>query len=300
MAAMAARVGESLPVGNEGAGVVVEAGARTRRRRCLARPSPCSAARCTRSTACVKAAQCLVLPPGDDAGRRRVVLRQPAHRARHGRDDAPRGPHRARAHRGRVEPRPDAAAALHRRRRWRWSTSCASPSRRSCCKRGRRRARVQLELADVHGRSHRGARRDRRHDRVRRHRRRPARRPDPDGAWRSRPTATATEYSRYGSTTHKQVYIYGGLDRGPTEFNRNFGMAWGIGGWLLHAVPAEDRRRSRAEAARARGARDQDHVREHVHERSLAGRGAAARTRSRATAKQATGEKYLITPNKGL
>jgi len=41
------------------------------------------------------------------------------------------------------------------------------------------------------------------------------------------------EYSRYGSTTHKQVYIYGGLDTGPTEFNRSFGMAWGIGGWLL-------------------------------------------------------------------
>lgn len=44
---------------------------------------------------------------------------------------------------------------------------------------------------------------------------------------------TAKEYSRYGSTTHKQVYLYGGLDTGPTEFNRNFGMAWGIGGWLL-------------------------------------------------------------------
>ena len=43
----------------------------------------------------------------------------------------------------------------------------------------------------------------------------------------------ATEYSRYGSTTHKQVYLYGGLDTGPTEFNRSFGMAWGIGGWLL-------------------------------------------------------------------
>ncbi len=44
---------------------------------------------------------------------------------------------------------------------------------------------------------------------------------------------TATEYSRYGSTTHKQVYIYGGLDTGPTEFVRNFGFAWGMGGWLL-------------------------------------------------------------------
>src|SRR3984957_46018 len=45
--------------------------------------------------------------------------------------------------------------------------------------------------------------------------------------------AKSTEYSRYGSTTHKQVYIYGGLDRGPTVLNRSFGMAWGVGGWLL-------------------------------------------------------------------
>lgn len=44
---------------------------------------------------------------------------------------------------------------------------------------------------------------------------------------------TATTYSRYGSTTLKQVYIYGGLDTGPTEFNRSFGMTWGMGGWLL-------------------------------------------------------------------
>ena len=46
-------------------------------------------------------------------------------------------------------------------------------------------------------------------------------------------TVTATEYSRYGSAVHKQVYIYGGLDRGPTELSRSFGMAWGMGGWLL-------------------------------------------------------------------
>jgi NADPH2:quinone reductase len=46
-------------------------------------------------------------------------------------------------------------------------------------------------------------------------------------------TRTATEYSRYGSTTHKQVYIYGGLDTRPTELVRNFGFSWGLGGWLL-------------------------------------------------------------------
>ena len=44
---------------------------------------------------------------------------------------------------------------------------------------------------------------------------------------------TAKVYSRYGSSVHKQVYIYGGLDLRPTELNRAFGMAWGVGGWLL-------------------------------------------------------------------
>jgi NADPH2:quinone reductase len=43
----------------------------------------------------------------------------------------------------------------------------------------------------------------------------------------------AGEFSRYGSDTHKQVYIYGGLDRGPTVLRRDFGMSWSIGGWLL-------------------------------------------------------------------
>ena len=46
-------------------------------------------------------------------------------------------------------------------------------------------------------------------------------------------TKAAPKHSIYGTTTHKQVYIYGGLDLSPTELHRNFGMAWGIGGWLL-------------------------------------------------------------------
>ena len=45
--------------------------------------------------------------------------------------------------------------------------------------------------------------------------------------------ATAAEYSRYGSTQHKQVYIYGGLERSATTLRRSYGMAWGLGGWLL-------------------------------------------------------------------
>ncbi len=45
--------------------------------------------------------------------------------------------------------------------------------------------------------------------------------------------AKASQYSRYGSATHKQVYVYGGLGVGPMELSRNFGMAWGVGGWLV-------------------------------------------------------------------
>lgn len=53
------------------------------------------------------------------------------------------------------------------------------------------------------------------------------------GAMEAAVNRTASEYSRYGSNVHKQVYIYGGLDRGPTEITRSFGMAWSVGGWLL-------------------------------------------------------------------
>ncbi len=46
-------------------------------------------------------------------------------------------------------------------------------------------------------------------------------------------SSEGNEFSRYGSDTHKQVYIYGGLDRGPTTLRRDFGMSWSLGGWLL-------------------------------------------------------------------
>ena len=108
--------------------------------------------------------------------------------------------------------------------------------------------------------------------------------------------ATAKEYSRYGSTTHKQVYIYGGLDRGPTEFNRNFGMAWGIGGWLL--TPFLGRiGAAGAQALRDRVAREitTTFASAYTSEVSLAG--ALALDAIRTYGKQATGEKFLINPS---
>src|SRR6202047_319842 len=50
---------------------------------------------------------------------------------------------------------------------------------------------------------------------------------------------TAKVYSRYGSNVYKQVYIYGGLDLRPTEVNRAFGMTWGIGGWVVFSFLGE-------------------------------------------------------------
>jgi len=110
---------------------------------------------------------------------------------------------------------------------------------------------------------------------------------------------TAKEYSRYGSTTHKQVYIYGGLDRGPTEFNRAFGMAWGIGGWLLTAfmqkIGAEAAQKLREKVA---AEIKTTFASTYTKEVSLAG--ALRLEEIAAYSKQATGQKYLITPNKGL
>ena len=108
--------------------------------------------------------------------------------------------------------------------------------------------------------------------------------------------ATATEYSRYGSTVHKQVYIYGGLDRGPTEVVRNFGMAWSIGGWLLTpflqklGVPGMLRLRERvvAELTTTFASHYTDEV-------SLAG--ALSLDAIHTYARQATGQKFLIRPS---
>ncbi len=42
-----------------------------------------------------------------------------------------------------------------------------------------------------------------------------------------------TSYTPYGTTVHKQVYIYGSLDFSPTVIDRKFGVAWSVGGYLL-------------------------------------------------------------------
>jgi len=108
----------------------------------------------------------------------------------------------------------------------------------------------------------------------------------------------ATQYSRYGSTTHKQVYIYGGLGQGPVELNRNFGMAWGVGGWLITPFlqkigPAATQRLKQRVATELKTT----FASAYAGEVSLV---EALDLKSIAVYGQvATGHKYLINPNKG-
>lgn len=110
--------------------------------------------------------------------------------------------------------------------------------------------------------------------------------------------ATATQYSRYGSAVHKQVYIYGSLDTGPTVLTRNFGMAWGVGGWLLTpflaGAGAETIARLRTRVA---AELTTTFASTYTQEVSLAGMLAPDVFNS--YLKKATGEKYLVTPQAG-
>ena len=119
------------------------------------------------------------------------------------------------------------------------------------------------------------------------------------GAMEAAAVARMTEYSRYGSTTFKQLYLYGGLDMSPTTLNRfAFGFSWSVGGWLLTPFLAK--------AGREVAARLRQRV---VDELTTTFASHYTRTISlsealdpdilRAYERKATGEKYLIDPTRG-
>ena len=106
-----------------------------------------------------------------------------------------------------------------------------------------------------------------------------------------------TDFNRYGSMTHKQCYIYGGLERATTTLSRNFGMAWGLGGWLLTyfliKIGPEETQKLKQRVA------DNVHTTfksSYTQEISL--QEALSLDAVKAYGKMATGEKYLINPNK--
>ncbi|HWZ07068.1 MAG TPA: zinc-binding dehydrogenase [Bradyrhizobium sp.] len=108
----------------------------------------------------------------------------------------------------------------------------------------------------------------------------------------------AKVYSRYGSNVHKQVYIYGGLDTGPTELNRTFGMSWGLGGWLLfpflQKIGPADAMKLRERVVSELKTTFASHYTQVVSLQE-----ALQLSHIAVYGKRATGEKYLINPNKG-
>jgi NADPH:quinone reductase len=106
-------------------------------------------------------------------------------------------------------------------------------------------------------------------------------------------------YSRYGSPTHKQVYIYGGLDTAPTQIDRSFGMAWSVGGWLMtwfmHKLDPQSAQRLRDRVAAELTSTFASHF---TAELSLAEVLSVDAIKS--YTRRATGEKYLINPSLGL
>jgi len=119
------------------------------------------------------------------------------------------------------------------------------------------------------------------------------------GAMEAAAMANNPGFNRYGSNVHKQLYIYGGLDTSPTELRRNFGMAWGIGGWLLPPFlervgpeAAERLREPVADQVKTTFASSYAKVislAEALHLENIA-----------VYNQRATGEKYLINPNKDI
>ena len=105
------------------------------------------------------------------------------------------------------------------------------------------------------------------------------------------------EYSRYGSDTFKQVYIYGALDTGPTTLNRNFGFSWAVNGFLLTPflmqIGAEGGQKLRARVVAELKTTFASHYTREVSLAEMLRPDVAA-----AYNKRATGEKFLVCPNK--
>lgn len=102
-------------------------------------------------------------------------------------------------------------------------------------------------------------------------------------------------YSRYGSDEYKQVYIYGALDLSPTQLHRNFGFSWGVGGWLLTPFM----QRAGMDKVMAMRQRVASEIRTTFASHYSATVSLSAALDAEAIAgygRQATGEKYLILP----
>ncbi len=297
MTAMAGRVGQSLPVGNEGAGVVIQAGTSPAAQALIGKTVAILGGAMYSQYRCIKAAQCLVLPPGITPAEGASCFVNPLTVL------GMVGTMRAEGHKALVHT----AAA----------SNLGQMLVRLCLKDGVGlvnivRKQEQVDLLRKIGATHvcNSTSPTFREDLVEALVATGATLAfDATGGGRLAgqiltamevaANRSATEYSRYGSTVHKQVYIYGGLDRSPTEFTRNFGTAWGIGGWLL--MPFMEKIGDEAtQKLRERVAAEIKTTFASSYTREVSLAEALQLKEIAVYGKQATGEKYLINPNKGL
>jgi NADPH2:quinone reductase len=293
MKAMAARVGQSLPVGNEGAGTVVAAGASPGAQALLGRTVATFGGAMYSQFRCTKAAQCLPLPPGTTAAEGASCFVNPL-TALGMLETMRREGHTALVH---------TAAA----------SNLGQMLNRLCLADGIGlvnvvRSEEQERLLREQGARHvcNSSAATFAHDLTEAIAATGATLAfDAVGggtlanqllvSMEAALMRAATSYQRYGSTTHKQVYLYGMLDTGPTILKRSYGAAWGVGGWLLpnfmQSIGSEATLRLQARVAAelkttfASRYTRQVSLAEALHLPEIAAYG-----------RRATGEKYLINP----
>ncbi|MBI5946579.1 MAG: zinc-binding dehydrogenase [Chloroflexi bacterium] len=297
MAAMAPRVGQSLPVGNEGAGTVIEAGDSPAAQALLGKTVAAFGGAMYAQYRCLKAADCLALPPGTTAAEGAScfvnpltvlgmvgTMRMEGHKAL---------VHTAAAsnlgqmlNRLCIEDgiplvnivRKPEQEELLRRQGAAFVCNSSSPTFMADLIEAVATTGATLAFDAIGGGRIAG---------------------QILTAIEVAANRNAREYSRYGSSVHKQVYIYGGLDRGPTEFTRAFGLAWGIGGWLLMPFLQKIGPEA-AQKLRERVAAEIKTTFASTYAKEISLAEALQIEQVAVYGKQATGEKYLIAPNKGL
>ena len=296
MKAMAGRVDQSLPVGNEGAGVVVAAGAAAPAQQLIGKTVAVLAGEMYSQYRCVKAAQCLPLPPGTTAAAGAACFVNPLTAL------------------GMVETmrREGHTALVHTAA----ASNLGQMLNRVCLKDGiglvnivRSGQQEQVlraqgagfvcnssaptflqDLTDAIGATGATLAFD-------------AIGGGPLagqilGCMETALTRSAGEYQRYGSTIHKQVYIYGMLDSGPTLLKRNFGAAWGVGGWLLMPFLQKIGPEA-AQGLRMRVVAELETTFASHYTRTVSLAEALHLGEIAVYGRRATGEKYLINPNQG-
>jgi len=297
MKAMAGRLDQSLPVGNEGAGVVVRAGASPAAQALMGKTVAILGGAMYAQYRCIKAVQCLVLPPGTTPAEGASCFVNPLTAL------GMVGTMRAEGHKALVHTaaasnlgqmlqkiclkdqialvnivrKPEQAALLKKIGATHVCDS-SSPTFMDDLIEALAATGATIAFDAIGGGTLAG---------------------QILTAMEAAATRTAKEYSRYGSTVHKQVYIYGGLDRGPTQFNRTFGMAWGIGGWLLTPFLQKIGFEA-AQKLRERVAAEIKTTFASTYTKEVSLAGALRLEEIAVYGKQATGAKYLINPSKDV